>query len=155
MKQITMYEFLREALTRHIHETSPLIEQLGEEDIFREPIEGSRPLGEVVLHLLRSIEYYSRGLAEANWDPLPYALEDYNSASSIKALAKDVFERTKSYIEKLASIDLSRVVDTFNRPTTLSEILLELIEHSIHHRGQITVYYRLLGIKPAHIPYIL
>ncbi|MHA2462691.1 MAG: DinB family protein [Candidatus Thorarchaeota archaeon] len=34
-------------------------------------------------------------------------------------------------------------------------MLLELIEHSIHHRGQITVYYRLLGIKPAHIPYIL
>ena len=155
MKQISMYEFLMEALSRHIHETSPLIEQLDEEDIMREPIEGSRPLGEVILHLLRSIEYYSRGLAEANWDPLPYTLEDFSSASSIKTLAKDVFSRTKTYIEKLVSVDLNQVVDTFNRPATLSEILLELIEHSIHHRGQITVYYRLLGIKPAHIPYIL
>ena len=155
MKQITMYEFLREALSRHIHETSPLIEQINDENILREPIKGSRPLGEVILHLLRSIEYYLRGLAENNWAPLPYTIEDYSSASSIKALAKDVFERTKLYIEKLSSVDLSRVVDTFNRPATLSEILLELIEHSIHHRGQITVYYRFLGIKPVHIPYIL
>jgi uncharacterized damage-inducible protein DinB len=150
-----MYEFLRDALTRHIHETSPFIEQLSKENMLKKPIEGSRPLGEVILHLLRSIEYYLRGLAENNWVSLPYTLEDYSSASSIKALAKDIFERTKLYIEKLASVDLSRVVDTFNRPATLSEILLELIEHSIHHRGQITVYYRLLGIKPVHIPYII
>jgi hypothetical protein len=101
MKHITMYEFLRDALTRHIHETSPFIEQLSKENMLEKPIEGSRPLGEVILHFLRSIEYYSRGLAESNWVSLPYTLEDYSSASSIKALAKDIFERTKLYIEKL------------------------------------------------------
>ncbi|MCK4567807.1 MAG: hypothetical protein KAU48_10925 [Candidatus Thorarchaeota archaeon] len=34
-------------------------------------------------------------------------------------------------------------------------MILEMLEHSIHHRGQITAYYRLLGISPVLILYIV
>ncbi|MHA2026529.1 MAG: DinB family protein [Candidatus Thorarchaeota archaeon] len=30
-----------------------------------------------------------------------------------------------------------------------------MLEHSIHHRGQLTVYFRLLGVKPEVITYII
>lgn len=150
-----MYNFLRTAIERHIHETEPLIGQLTDEVISQEPIPDGRPLGEVFLHMLRSIEYYLQGLVLNRWTPLPYTLVDYATADKMRALSEAVFGKSRSYLQQLKSADLSREVEGLNRPATLYEILLELLEHSIHHRGQITVYYRLLGIEPARIPYIV
>ena len=150
-----LYEFLKETVERHLDETLPLIEQLTEVDIVSQPTPGVREIGEVVLHLVRSLEYYMHGIVKNQWESLPYTLEKYDSAESIINLTKDVFDRVKQYMNIIPSMDLSRVIDSFNRPATVSEIIVEMIEHSIHHRGQITVYYRLLGVKPHHIAYII
>jgi uncharacterized damage-inducible protein DinB len=120
-----------------------------------QPTPEVREIGEVVLHLLRSLEHYMQGIVKNKWESLPYTLETYDSAESIVKLAEDVFVRVRQYMNIVPSLDLSRVIDTFNRPATVGEIILEMVEHSLHHRGQITVYYRLLGIKPSHIPYII
>jgi uncharacterized damage-inducible protein DinB len=96
-----------------------------------------------------------RGIVTDQWESLPYTLERYDSAESIIKLAEDVFMRVKQYSNIISAGDLSRVVKTFNRPATVAEIILEMIEHSVHHRGQITVYYRLLGVKPNPISYII
>jgi len=150
-----MYEFLKESVERHLDETIPLIQQLTEVDIMIQPTPGVREIGEVVLHLLRSLEYYMQGIVNNKWESLPYTLETYDSAESIVKLAEDVFVRVREYMNSVPSLDLSRVIDTFNRPATIAEIIHEMVEHSLHHRGQITIYYRLLGIKPSHIPYII
>jgi uncharacterized damage-inducible protein DinB len=150
-----MYNFLRTAIERHIRETEPLIAQLTDEAIMQEPIPDGRPLGEVFLHMLRSIEYYLQGLVHNRWAPLPYTLVDYATADNLRTLSEKVFEKSRSYLKQLESADLSREIEGLNRPATLSQVLLELLEHSIHHRGQITVYYRLLGIEPARIRYIV
>jgi uncharacterized damage-inducible protein DinB len=150
-----LYDFLKESVERHLDETLPLIQQLTEVDIMSQPTQGVREIGEVVLHLLRSLEYYMQGIVKNQWESLPYTLETYDSAESIVKLTEDVFVRVKQYLNIIPSMDLTRVIDRFNRPATVSEIILEMIEHSIHHRGQITVYYRLLGIKPNSIPYII
>ena len=147
--------FLKDSVERHLDETLPLIQQLAEMDIMSKPISGVREIGEVVLHLVRSLEYYMRGIATNQWESLPYTLESYDSAESIIELAEDVFKKVKQYSNIIPEGDLSRIIESFNRPATVAEIILEMIEHSIHHRGQITVYYRLLGIKPNHIAYII
>ena len=148
-------EFLSIALKRHLDETMPFIERLTDGDLSKVPVKNGRPLGEVVLHILRSIEYYLVGLTRNEWAPLPYSLEEYSTAESIRKLASDVTIRAHDYIGQLNDDDLTRSLEGFNRSATVVEILLELIEHSIHHRGQITVYYRLLGIDVPTIPYII
>lgn len=150
-----LYEFLKKSVDRHLDETLPLIQQLTEMDIMSRPTPEVREIGEVVLHLVRSLEYYMQGIVKNQWESLPYTLETHDSAESIVKLAEDVFVRVKQYMSIVPSMDLSRVIDTFNRPATVSEIILEMIEHSVHHRGQITVYYRLLGVKPNSISYII
>ena len=147
--------FLKNSVERHLDETLPLVHQLNEVDIISKPVSGVREIGEVVLHLVRSLEYYMRGIATNQWESLPYTLESYDSAESIIELAEDVFKKVKQYSNIIPEEDLSRIIERFNRPATVAEIILEMIEHSIHHRGQITVYYRLLGIKPSHIAYII
>ena len=150
-----IYKLLVSAVRRHLEETLPLIKQLTEVNVMSRPIEGGREIGEIVLHVLRSLEYYMKGITTNQWETLPYNIETYDSAESIIELAEKVFEKAKVYSSLISTSDLGRKIEVFNRPATVTELLLEMIEHSIHHRGQITVYYRLLGITPIVIPYII
>ena len=150
-----LYDFLKVAVKRHLDETMPLVQQLKEVDIMNQPAPEVREIGEVVLHMMRSLEYYMRGLGEDKWEAAPYTLEDYDSAEAIIELAEGVFRRTNGYMNIMQLRDLKKKIDSFNRPATRAEIILEMLEHSIHHRGQITVYYRLLGITPNRIEYII
>jgi len=150
-----MYKMLVNAVQRHLEETVPLVKQLTEVNVMSKPIDGGREIGEVVLHLVRSLEYYMKGITTNQWDALPYYLETYDSAESIIELTEKVFEHVKIYVSLVSTSDLGRMIKSFNRPATVAELILEMVEHSIHHRGQITVYYRLLGITPEVIPYII
>ncbi|MHA3964044.1 MAG: DinB family protein [Candidatus Thorarchaeota archaeon SMTZ1-45] len=150
-----VYELLRDAVRRHLDETMPLIEQLRDVDIMSKPISEGREIGEVVLHLIRSLEYYMRGIVESFWEPLPYTLETYNTPEAIIQLAENVFKKVSEYMYFVRLINLKEIFDSFNRSATSAEIILEMLEHSVHHRGQITVYYRLLGIPPKSISYII
>ena len=150
-----IYKILIEAVKRHLEETLPLIEQLTEINVLSRPIEGGREIGEVVLHLVRSLEYYTKGITTNQWEALPYSIETYDSAESIIELAKNVFESVKVYASLISPSDIGRSINSFNRPATVADLILEMLEHSIHHRGQITAYYRLLGISPVSIPYIV
>lgn len=150
-----MYKILIDAVKRHLDETLPLIEQLVEINVMSTPIPDGREIGEVVLHLVRSLEYYTKGITTNQWEALPYTLETYDSAESIIELTKNVFESVRVYTSLVSPSDIGRSINSFNRPATVAELILEMLEHSIHHRGQITAYYRLLGISPASIPYIV
>ncbi len=149
-----IYKILIDAIKRHLDETLPLIEQLTEINVMSTPIPDGRKIGEVVLHLVRSLEYYTKGITTNQWDALPYNIETYDSAESIIELAKNVFESVKVYTSLISLSDIGRSINSFNRPATVADLILEMLEHSIHHRGQITAYYRLLGISPVFIPYI-
>ena len=50
---------------------------------------------------------------------------------------------------------LNEEVLDFSRPATKAEILQEVLEHSLHHRGQLSVYFRLFEMNPPVIEYII
>jgi uncharacterized damage-inducible protein DinB len=150
-----LHKFLQAAFERHVNETLPIINQLKDSIVMSRPFEEGRLLGDIILHMLRSIEYYSRGLGEGKWEPLAYSLKEYEKADAIKGLTNEVFTRAKQYIAAIDPDSLMREITHFNQPATVAEIFHEMIEHSIHHRGQLIAYYRLLGIKPNEIEYII
>ncbi|MFW9832628.1 MAG: DinB family protein [Candidatus Thorarchaeota archaeon] len=150
-----MREILIKAFKRHIKETLPLIEQLTEVNIMSKPCPECKEIGEVILHMVRSTEFYMNGITTNQWKSLNYSLDQYDSAEAIIDLATDVFKRLEVYTRMISIGDLGRTVKPFDRSATIGELLLEMIEHSIHHRGQLTVYYRFLGIKPKSISYII
>ncbi|MHA2290325.1 MAG: DinB family protein [Promethearchaeota archaeon] len=150
-----VYEFLMKAIYRHFEETYSILNQLTDDMIMKEPVKTGRPLGEIVLHIIRSMEYYSQGLAKNIWKPLNYTLEKYSTVESILTLYKESISRTKSNLESLLPQTLVEEYTEGNRTATKAELLLELLEHSIQHRGQLLVYYRLLGIIPEEILYII
>ena len=150
-----VYNFLIKAISRHLDETQSLVDQLTDDVINQEPVIFGRPLGEILLHMIRSLEYYSRGLAKDIWEPLPYKLDNYSSAKSLQMLYSQIKTVTLQYCTGLTPESLEKVHIHANRSATGLEILLEMLEHSIQHRGQLLVYYRLVGIEPAKIDYII
>jgi uncharacterized damage-inducible protein DinB len=128
---------------------------LDDELLHSKPLDDGRPLGEIVYHMIRSIEFYLRGITEGVWEPAPYAFDSFSTADILHTQWQEVFTRAKTRTSLISLSDLTRVIKDFNRHATVGEILLEMLEHSIHHRGQITVYLRLLGAEPAKIEYII
>ncbi len=163
--------FLKEAIYRHLTETrvylsnlagSLSLEDLMEENVihpdpmvFKVPVKDGRPLGEIILHMIRSLEFYSTGIAINKWTPLSYNLTEFSTSQEILNLYDHVVEKTKRYLDNLTDDILNDQVKDFNRIATKKEILLEMLEHSLHHRGQLSVYFRLLGLDPPAIPYII
>jgi uncharacterized damage-inducible protein DinB len=105
--------------------------------------------------MIRSLEFYSRGVADNIWEPLAYKLTKYNTAEKITGLYKDVKKRVINYFNNYTPDLLVETIEIFNRPATKKEILNEMLEHSIHHRGQVSVYFRLLELDPPKIDYII
>ncbi|HUT82098.1 MAG TPA: DinB family protein [Candidatus Bathyarchaeia archaeon] len=148
-------KFLTKAIKRHFDETNLLIEQITDELLEKKAAEETRDTIELILHMIRSIEYYSRGLTKGIWESLPYTREKYSTSKEIIKLYLEVTNRVMKYLEEITDEDLDKKITEFNRPATMGEILLEMLEHSIHHRGQLTVYYRMNNIKPAKIDYFI
>ncbi|MHA2021655.1 MAG: hypothetical protein ACW96N_08065, partial [Candidatus Thorarchaeota archaeon] len=83
-----LHQFLSAALKRHLDETQPLIDQIVDQDLAKVPIKDGRPLGEILLHMLRSIDFYMVGLTQNEWVPLSYSLKEYNTAEAVKGLTR-------------------------------------------------------------------
>lgn len=147
--------FLKKAIIRHFEETRIILEQLTDETKLNEKIQTGRSLGEIILHMIRSLEFYLQGLSRNIWKPLPYSMDEYDSSKKIINLYYDVVEKSAQYLEMIEPESMNDTISKFNRTATKGEILLEILEHSIQHRGQLLVYYRLIGIIPEKIDYII
>ena len=165
--------FLKIAIIRHLEETKLFLDKLQEmsdvtleelmkQDVikpdsilFKIPAEDTRPLGEVVLHTIRSLQYYMVGIMTNKWEALPYTLTDFNTIPEVVNLFNSTIKLFEVHLDNLSLEKLNETVTQFNRPATKAELLLEMLEHSIHHRGQLSVYFRLLNIDPPTIPYII
>ncbi len=168
-----MNQFLKKAILRHLKETELFFKKLHEQEnilleemigkdtikpdslLFKTPTEGIRPLGEVLLHMIRSLEFYTVGIMDNHWEALSYNLLEMNTIPEIVNLYERIVRKIENYLTNLSLDKLNESVIKFNRPATKAELLLEMLEHSIHHRGQLSIYFRLLEIKPPTIEYII
>ena len=155
LEQDMLYRFLVKAVERHLDEFVLFVDQFDDHLLHSEPLNDGKSIGEVVYHMFRSFEFYTRGITEGVWEPAPFKFDEFTDAVTIRTLWQELYTRVTTRLSLISLSDLSREIGEFNRRATVGEILLEMLEHSIHHRGQLTVYLRLLGAEPAKIEYII
>ena len=128
-----------------------LIETIGkfrDDELDYRPFEASRSVREMMLHVAHeeSIEFGYGISQEIKQFPPDYDAKAYPTVESVQALLETVHERTRRYLATLDDDTLGRVVAT---PWGVSERRLELIghviEHEIHHRGELSLVLGLLG----------
>jgi uncharacterized damage-inducible protein DinB len=118
------------------------------------PREGLWSLGEVARHIANAEEGWFRFGIERACDEWPpnYPAADYPSVASIKTLLTEVHARTETYLDTLSLADLDRQIETpWGEHFPLLWIIWHVIDHEIHHRGEIYLMLGLMGLEAPDI----
>jgi uncharacterized damage-inducible protein DinB len=123
------------------------LDLLADEQLTFVPREGLWSLGRVARHIAGAEEGWFRYVVSrelADWPQ--FRDEDYATVASIKALLAEVHGRTETYLTTLDIADLDSAVPTpWGEKVTLRWIIWHVLEHEIHHRGELSLILGLLG----------
>ena len=129
------------------------LDQLTDEQLDFVPREGMWSLGIVAGHIAHAEEAWFRhwmtGMTEG---PPEYTLQDYPTVESIKALLAKVHDRTDAYLETLDVVDLEETFETvWGQKGSIRWVVWHVLEHEIHHRGEIYLKMGLLGMEAPDV----
>ncbi len=142
---------LKEHLERFREVTRQTLDWVPEDKLAWAPKEGLRSFAENFLHIARTEEYYAHGLLGGDWN-----MERYFARPA--ALGKEplllILRETRAYtLSALDRLDGARLDEQVSVPDipvswTLRAWLWFLVEHEVHHKAQLALYLREVGVVP-------
>jgi uncharacterized damage-inducible protein DinB len=127
-----------------------MVDQISEDHLTFTPREGLWDIGYVLRHIATSEDGWFRYAVQreiSEWPAVPPA-EAYPTVESIRELLDEVHARTRDY---LATVDVSELDTPLALPwgaqTTRRWVIWHVIEHEIHHRGELSLMMGLLGLE--------
>lgn len=109
--------------------------------------DGGWSVGQIALHIANAEEGWFRTIATkelAQW-PSGHTTDNYPTKESIRDLLKETHAKTMAYLNTLTSDDLDLVVQSEWGNFSLQFIIWHVIEHEIHHRGELSLIAGILG----------
>jgi len=149
---------LREHLERYRGVTLQTLELVPEEKLAWYPAIAQFSFGQQFFHIAQVEEFYAYGLFEADWDP--GRLEESKMRPSREQLRQKLEAARRFTLDRLARLEAARLdaaVTVPNVPVTwpLRSWLWYLVEHEIHHKAQLAVYLRQIGLTPPFFAFVL
>ena len=134
-RQKSDYNFLKERLKNTKSFTIEVIKAMPESDFLYKPNKDVRSFSALASHTVYSIEWNIELMkgTPIKWEP---GNEDRFSKTELIKYANKQFNSLNSFINDA------------KKSQTLTEKIIDVLNHNAHHRGQMTTYLRLLGIKP-------
>lgn len=144
---VTITDFLRE-WNNEAKLTQNVLYGLTDDSLTQQVYPEGRTLGRIAWHLTTSIPGY---LAHFGIN-----IDEVEKEESVPASAKEIagtFRKISSYAAKVieeqwTDATLEEVQTAFGREETNAQILMGLMKHIVHHRGQVTILMRQAGLKP-------
>ena len=131
------------------------MECLSDDQLTYTPREGLRPLGEIFCHIASNEEGWFRYCVTHQidgWDEADFRLEDYPSIPAIRLLLAEVHERTLTLLTHDTQLVLKQEITLPWGPVISVEgVVWHVLEHEIHHRGEIYLMLGLLGIEAPDV----
>jgi uncharacterized damage-inducible protein DinB len=104
---------------------------------------------ELAWHIVASEKRFLQALRNGVFDFTPMPRPDsVRDSAQIAAWSDEVFTENLPQLEKLSTEQLTKIIDfrgLFQRPAV--SFLQTCLSHSIHHRGQLSMYLRPMGAK--------
>lgn len=124
------------------------IDKFSDSELSHRPAPQGYSVAETMLHIANEEDGEVRfGLTrELSAFPAPFDLARYPEKPSIIDALSGVHARTVAYIEGLSDKDLAAEVETpWGATARRIELLWHVLEHEIHHRGELSLMLGLLG----------
>ena len=119
-----------------------------EDELLYVPGETTRAVGEMMLHIADAEDGWFRYAVTQELEEWPsqYTMENYPNREAIKEVLTDVHERVEKYLDTLEESDLTRIIKApWGEEIPLGRIFWHVLEHEIHHRGELSLILGLLG----------
>ncbi len=144
---VTISDFIKEWNKEAIL-TQSVLDKLTDDSLEQKVYSEGRTLGRIAWHLTTNIPDYL-----ANFG---LKIDKIETKQSVPSSAKEIaitFKNVSSHVVKVieqqwTDESLKQIQTAFGRQESNASILMGLIKHIVHHRGQITVLMRQAGIKP-------
>ncbi len=144
---VTIADFIKE-WKREAMLTQKVLDGLTDDSLQQQVHPQGRTLGRIAWHITTSIPEY---LADFGLE-----IDKIENAGRVPTSAKKIVETFnnvsssayKAIEQQWTEESLEKVQNAFGREETNAQILMGLIKHIVHHRGQVTVLLRQAGIKP-------
>ena len=126
---------------------------LTEEQLAFVPREGLWSLGTVACHIANAEDGWFRYVAAREVDEWPAMDEaQYKTVASIRTLLDEVHDYTITHLQKTDIKDLDKpIVAPWGAELTLRFIIWHVLEHEIHHRGEIYFMLGLMGMEAPDV----
>jgi len=126
---------------------------LSDEQLDFVPAERLWSLGKVARHIAEAEEGWFRYVVLGELAAWPeFRDEDTPTVAEVRSLLNRVHERTERYLETLAEEELAQAVHTpWGTDLSLRWIVWHVLEHEIHHRGEIFLMLGLMGMVAPEI----
>lgn len=126
------------------------VDKFNLEDLSYVPFPSSWSAGEIMLHIANTEEGWFRFVVTGELSEWPddYSIEATPTPEAIKQLLAEVHARTEKYLARLTLSDLDRQIKLPWRDEaslSLGWIIWHVLEHEIHHRGELSMILGLLG----------
>lgn len=128
--------------------TLQFLETLTDEELHWRPDAGAYSCGQQLLHIAQTEDYYERGFSRGEWDQRLLGFpRELPLKEELRAFFAVVRERMNGYLRALAPADLDRPLPVPHAPPglPLRWWLWFVLEHEIHHKAQLSVYFRQMG----------
>lgn len=144
---VTVTDFIQE-WNREAMLTQKVLEGLTDDSLKQQVFPEGRTLGRIAWHFTTNIPDYLSHFGVK----MQRAENEENVPCSAEVIAdtfKKLSEEAALAIEQQWTDDsLSQTQKAFGREETNAQILMGLIKHIVHHRGQLTILIRQAGLKP-------
>jgi len=129
------------------NDTLATLEKFDESELAYIAYGDGMPVGRIALHIADAEEGWFRLVAtqeRSQW-PSDYTLENFPSKAAIKALLSKTHAKTMAYLATQTLDDLERVFRSDWGNFSLHFIIWHVLEHEIHHRGELSLILGILG----------
>ncbi len=123
------------------------MDKFSEEELSFVPYPGAWPVGKVLVHIADCEDYWLHYVVRRTLEMEPvYEFADYPSQAAIKTLLANARTRTIGLLAQLGESDLNTPVQTpRGEQFTAGWVIWHVLEHEIHHRGELSQTLGLLG----------
>jgi uncharacterized damage-inducible protein DinB len=123
------------------------IDMFSEDELYFKPFDSSWPVGQIMLHIADCEDNWLHGIVRHEYQPwIFYNLADYPQKANILEVLDHAHLKTIKLLEDLNEDDLDQKYKTpEGKNYRLRWIIWHVLEHEIHHRGELSLALGLLG----------
>ena len=128
-------------------DTLRVLDGFSEAELTHTPYDGGWSVGEIALHIASAEDGWFGTIVMKTYEKWPknHTMEVYPSIEAIKTLLSDTHAKTMAFLETLTLDDLEAVYHSDWGEFSLGFIIWHVIEHEVHHRGELSLILGTLG----------